>query len=201
MVWLGDTGKDGLMMMSRWGVAAIGLGALLLASPLATAADERISGRFILESVAGLPVMDDVYEGKVRMITFGYTYCPDICPTTLATMAATLDKLGAEADQVAPIFITIDPERDTGPHLKEYLAAFHPQLIGLTGKPAFVAGAARSYKVAYRKNPPTDGDPAHYTMDHSAGIYIMGRDGRFLAKALHDSSVEALTAKVRAALR
>jgi protein SCO1/2 len=156
-----------------------------------------LSGRFMLVDQDGRTVDQDSYRGKLRVMTFGYTFCPDICPTTLATIAGALDQLGPLADQVAPIFVSVDPGRDTPAHLKQYLASFHPRLVGLTGTAEEVAVAARNFHVRYAINPSTDGNTANYTVDHSAGIYIMDRDGRFLAKFGYQEGASGVAERIR----
>jgi protein SCO1/2 len=114
------------------------------------------------------------------LIYFGYTYCPDVCPTELGVMTQALDQLGPKAEQVRPVFITIDPDRDTVAHMKDYVALFHPRMVGLTGTPEQVRDAARAYRVYYAKAPQKDGKPDEYLMDHSSFIYLMGPDGKFV---------------------
>jgi protein SCO1/2 len=112
------------------------------------------------------------------LVYFGFTYCPDICPTDLQAIGLAVDQLGAAGDMVQPVFITLDPERDTPQLLADYVPLFHARLIGLSGDAAAVRDAARAYKVYYVKVPTTDG--SDYTVDHSAYIYLMDRDGRYL---------------------
>lgn len=184
---------------SMWkGFAALA-GLLLLAAPViateGTAAE--VTGRFALTAQDGKTVTQDSYDGKIRVITFGYTFCPDICPTTLNTMAGAMDLLGAKAAQVVPIFISVDPRRDTPAHLKDYMEAFGPQFVGLTGDQAAVDAAAKAFKVRYVLNPPQDAsDPDTYFVDHSAGIFIMDRQGRFMAKLGHRSEPDELAARL-----
>ncbi len=144
------------------------------------------SGPFALTDHNGKQVTDEDYRGKLMLIAFGYTYCPDVCPTGLAAMAAAMDSLGEQADWVQPIFITIDPERDTADVLKEYVDAFHPKLIGLTGTPRQIADAAKGYRVYYNKTyPPKDEEQNEsdddYMMGHTTSIYLVGTDGKGLA--------------------
>lgn len=139
-----------------------------------------IGGPFTLTDQSGKAVTNADYRGKYLLIYFGYTYCPDVCPTELGTMARAVDLLGPQADKVQPLFISVDPERDTVAHLKEYVALFHPRLVGLTGTPEQVKAAAKAYRVYYAKAPQKDAKPDEYLMDHSSFIYLMGPDGRFL---------------------
>ncbi|MFC5356746.1 SCO family protein [Azospirillum himalayense] len=139
-----------------------------------------IGGPFTLTDQDGKTVTDADYRGKYLLIYFGYTYCPDVCPTELGTMARAMDLLGVQAEKVQPMFISVDPERDTVAHLKDYVGLFHPNLVGLTGTPEQVKAAAKAYRVYYAKAPQEGGKPGDYLMDHSSFLYLMGPDGRFL---------------------
>jgi len=137
-----------------------------------------IGGPFRLTDTGGHTVTDASFRGRWMLVYFGYTSCPDVCPTELATIGAVLRELGPEADRVAPLFITVDPARDTGKVLGAYVRLFDPRLIGLTGTPAEIAAAARAYRVFYRRVALHDGNA--YLMDHSSFVYLMGPDGRFI---------------------
>ncbi|HUC18926.1 MAG TPA: SCO family protein [Acetobacteraceae bacterium] len=137
----------------------------------------RIGGPFRLTDDAGRAVTDASFRGRWMLIYFGYTSCPDVCPTELATIAAVLNDLGTKADQVAPLFITIDPARDTPRVLAAYVHLFDRRLIGLTGTPAQIAATAHAYRAYYQKVESGIGNAYH--MDHSSLIYLMGPDGRF----------------------
>jgi protein SCO1/2 len=139
-----------------------------------------IGGPFAMTDHHGKAVTDTDYRGKYLLIYFGYTYCPDVCPTELGTMAKALDLLGPRADRVQPLFITVDPERDTATHLNDYVGLFHPRLVGLTGTAEQVRDTARAYRVYYAKAPQKDGKPEDYLMDHSSFLYLMGPDGGFI---------------------
>ncbi|UGY17532.1 SCO family protein [Bradyrhizobium septentrionale] len=138
---------------------------------------EPVGGPFALTDQAGHARTDEEFRGKLMLVYFGFTYCPDVCPTDLQAIALTLDKLGPDGDQVQPIFITVDPERDTAAHLAEYVPLFHPRLIGLTGSFEAIRQLADAYKVYYARVPLKDDD---YTVDHTAYIYLMDRDGNYL---------------------
>lgn len=141
-------------------------------------AEMDIGGPFQLIDQHGKPVTDKTFRGQYMLIYFGYGFCPDVCPTELANIAAALDALGPKAENVAPIFITVDPERDTPEFLADYVVNFHPRLIGLTGTPENIKAAAKAYKVYYGKaKKPGE---AEYLMDHTSFVYLMGPDGRFL---------------------
>jgi protein SCO1/2 len=115
------------------------------------------------------------FKGQVTVLLFGFTHCPDLCPTTLSNLAAVLDQLGEDRDRVEIVFITVDPERDTSGVLRDYLSGFGPNFIGLTGEAVAIRKAAKTFKVFFQKKPLPDGD---YTMDHSAVIYILDPQGR-----------------------
>jgi protein SCO1/2 len=137
-----------------------------------------IGGDFTLVDQNGVTRHAADFEGKLLLVYFGYTYCPDVCPTELQRIVTAMDDLGDKAAGVTPIFITVDPARDTPQQLKSYAAAFSPRLVALTGSEQQVAAAARAYKVYYRKAEEGDGT---YLMDHSSFVYLMGRDGKYLA--------------------
>jgi len=133
-----------------------------------------VGGPIALIDQAGKPITEKDFTGKYALIFFGYTSCPDVCPTELSTMAAALDQLGPKAEGVVPVFITVDPERDTPQVVGQYAQAFHPRMVGLTGTPEQIAQAAKAFRVYYKKAP--QGDGTTYLMDHSAFIYLMGPD-------------------------
>ena len=137
----------------------------------------RIGGPFTLVDQNGAKRSSADFRGRYMLIYFGYSYCPDVCPTTLSLMADALDKLGAKADAIVPVFISIDPERDTPAKLKSYLASFGPRFVGLTGDLATIKKVAGVYRVYLKKEPLEGGN---YAMDHSSVIYLMGRDGKFV---------------------
>jgi protein SCO1/2 len=155
-----------------------------------------VGGPFSLTDQTGRPVTDADYRGRYLLIYFGFTFCPDVCPTELQVMSTALDQLGQQADQVQPLFITVDPERDTPPQLAEYVAPFHPRMAGLTGTPEQIAAAARAYRVYYSKVP-GKADDGYYTMDHSSFVYLMGRDGRFLEAFAHGTTPDKMAQAIR----
>jgi cytochrome oxidase Cu insertion factor (SCO1/SenC/PrrC family) len=138
---------------------------------------EAVGGPFALVDHTGTRRTDAEFRGKLLLVYFGFTSCPDVCPTDLQAVALTLDQLGAAGDAVQPLFITLDPERDTAQHLAEYVPLFHPRLIGLTGDAKSIRQAARAYKVYYAKVPTVGED---YTVDHSGYVYLMDRAGQYL---------------------
>jgi len=139
-----------------------------------------IRSEFSLTDHTGKDVTDADFRDRWQLVFFGFTNCPDVCPTTLAYMASALDILGERADRVAPIFITVDPARDTVPVMAEYVSVFHPRLIGLTGSDAQVAETAASFRTWYEKAEEASA-PDGYYMAHQGYIYFMRPDGRFEA--------------------
>lgn len=159
--------------------------------------DVAIDGRYLLMDHHGQAVTDEDFRGYFQLIAFGYTHCPDICPTTLAVVSMAMDVLGPAAERVQPLFVTVDPERDTAAVLARYVSFFHPSIVGLTGSLPLVERAASNFKVRYAKVVNEGDDPERYWMDHTAGVYLMGPDGRFLAKFAHGISGQTLAEKIR----
>ena len=152
-----------------------------------------IGGAFTLIDETGQTVTDQTYRGKWLLVFFGFTHCPDVCPTALNDIALTLDQLGPQAKAVQPLFVTVDPERDTPEVMKEYTDAFHPAIVGLTGTPEEIAATAKVYRVYYKKVPQGD----TYTMDHSGITYVMAPDGKFAAHFSPGTPIDAMAAKLR----
>jgi protein SCO1/2 len=136
-----------------------------------------IGGPFALTDHNGRRRTDAEFRGKLLVIYFGYTNCPDICPADLTAISLALDRLGTAAETIQPIFITLDPERDTAAHLAEYVKAFHPRLLGLTGPPDEIRKVATAYKTWYAK---TGTGSEDYAVDHTAFVYLVGKDGHYL---------------------
>lgn len=158
---------------------------------------EPVGGPFELTDHTGKPRTERDFHGKLMLVYFGFTYCPDICPTDLQAIGLTLDKLGADGDSVQPLFITIDPERDTAEHMAEYVPMFHPRLIGLTGSAEAIRRAADAYKVYYAKVDPPKEDGGYYTVDHTAYIYLMDREGNYLGFFPPGTSAERMVEIIR----
>ena len=137
-----------------------------------------VGGPFKLSDQDGRTVTETDVKGKPVLVFFGYTHCPDVCPTTLFDMSEVFRKLGPDADRAAGLFITVDPERDTPEAMKSYLSSFDPHLRGLTGDEAAIESAAKAYRVYFRKVPGADGN---YTMDHTGLVYLMDKQGNFVA--------------------
>ena len=145
---------------------------------LAPSAALTIGGPFRLIDQHGQTLTQTDLKGEPYLVFFGFTHCPDACPTTLLELSNVLDKLGPEAEKVRVLFITVDPERDQPEVLKSYLSSFNPRVIGLTGDLTAIAAVAKEYHV-YMKKVPLEGED--YTMDHTALVYLMDRNGRFIA--------------------
>ena len=158
-----------------------------------------VGGPFSLTDQDGRKVTDKDFRGHYMLVFFGYTYCPDLCPTELQVMSAALDKLGAKADDIQPIFITFDPQRDTPEVLKQYVTNFHPRLIGLTGTPEQVAAAAKAYRVYYSKLGNSSG-PETYLMDHSTITYLMDKQGKFLKHFSYSTDASAMSQDLEKAI-
>jgi protein SCO1/2 len=167
------TGRDGVPTMPQ--VAAIG-------------------GPFSLTDQNGRTVTEQDLKGKPFLVFFGYTNCPDFCPTTMFEISEVLKKLGPAADRTRALFITVDPERDTPAALKDYVSSFDPHIIALTGEPEAIAAVAKAYRAYYRKVPLKDGG---YTMDHLVLVYLMDKDGRFVSRFKLDRPIDDSAAELR----
>ncbi len=198
------------MVRGRWivlVVAGVLLGALvgLLAIPGAlqrllpagefSIGRATVGGPFNLIDHTGKPVTDKDFRGKFMLVYFGFTFCPDICPTGLQVAAQAIDKLGTKGERVTPIFITIDPERDTPQQLASYVASFHPRLVGLTGSLEQITAAARAYRVYFRKTKDPQSSAA-YTMEHTSILYLMDPTGKFVTHFTHATPVDKLAAGI-----
>ena len=153
-----------------------------------------VGGPFHLVDQDGKPVSNAEMKGRPFLVFFGFTHCPDVCPTTLFDMSQMLHALGPDAGRIGVLFITVDPERDTSAVLKDYLSSFDPHLRGLTGDPAAVDAALKAYRVYAKKVPLKDGD---YTMDHTAVVYLMDKNGRFVAPFNMKRTAQAEAADLR----
>jgi protein SCO1/2 len=153
-----------------------------------------IGGPFRLVDQNGKTVTDGDLKGKWSLVYFGYTHCPDACPTALNDISIALDELGPQRGAVRPVFITVDPERDTPEVLKSYVTSFDAPILALTGSPEEIAQAAKDYRVYYAKHPEAGGD---YSMDHSSVIYVMDPQGRFTASFTHENSPEEIAERLK----
>lgn len=153
-----------------------------------------IGGPFNLIDQNGQPFSDKDLKDRSFLVFFGFTHCPDVCPTTLFEISEILRNLGPEADHTAALFISVDPERDTPQAMRDYLASFDPHIRGLTGDAAALAAVAKAYRVYYKKVPLEGGD---YTMDHTAIVYLMDKQGRFVAPFNMRRTVDVAAADLR----
>jgi protein SCO1/2 len=158
-----------------------------------------IKAEFQLIDQHGQARVSAEFRGQFMLVFFGFTHCPDICPVELQTMSTALDKLGAAADKVMPIFITVDPARDTPQVMAEYVANFHPRLVALTGSEAEVGAVARSFRVYYAKatGGTASSDSSDYIMDHTAIVYLIGPDGGYLSHFEPGTSADEMAAGLR----
>jgi cytochrome oxidase Cu insertion factor (SCO1/SenC/PrrC family) len=154
-----------------------------------------IGGPFTLTDHTGAKRTDQNFRGKHMLVYFGYTFCPDVCPTALQVMTNAMDRMERDAEaKIIPVFITIDPERDTVKQLASYVDNFHPRLVGLTGTPEEIANAARAYRVYFGKSKETGGDVMDYLMDHSSIVFLMDPNGRYITHFTHAMQPEKMAA-------
>jgi protein SCO1/2 len=162
------------------------------------AAQQTIGGPFTLVNGEGETVTEQQFRGKYMLVYFGYTFCPDVCPTALQVMAQALDQLPPETTaKITPVFISIDPERDTPEHMALYVKNFYPTLVGLTGSPEQVKAAAAAFRVYYAKVEEDGASPDTYLMDHSAIMYLMGPDGGFLSHFTHETTADDMALRLK----
>jgi cytochrome oxidase Cu insertion factor (SCO1/SenC/PrrC family) len=154
-----------------------------------------IGGPFALTDQNGVVRHDSDFRGKLMLIYFGYTYCPDACPAALTVMTSALDELGDAAKDVQPIFITVDPERDTVVQMKSYASNFHPRLLALTGSAEQTTAAARAYRIYFEKVKPEGS--SDYLVDHSSLTFLMGRDGKFLTYFGPEVTADQMAAAIK----
>jgi protein SCO1 len=190
-------------MRPRWLILLTALMAVVIGSGLAWLVFRPQpatgpGGPFALVDVNGRPFTDQNLRGKPSVIYFGFTYCPEACPTTLMAETRWLRQLGPDADRLNVVFISIDPERDTPAVMKAYLKSFDPRIIGLTGSTQAVAKAAKAWSVYYQKVPTNGGD---YTMDHSTALYLMDANGHFVRPLTYGVDEAQALAALRALLK
>jgi protein SCO1/2 len=152
-----------------------------------------IGGPFTLVDHDGKRVTEKDFQGRYMLVFFGYTHCPDVCPTELQVMTSALELLGAKADKVTPVFISIDPERDTVEEMASYISNFHKRFVGLTGSQKAIHAAAKAYRIYYAKAK-DDGSNTDYLMDHSSIVYFMNTKGEFITHFSHGTSPEKMAA-------
>jgi protein SCO1/2 len=180
--------------------AIAGAAVLLVANPqggqpVQSSGAALIGGPFSLVGADGKPITDRNFRGRYMLIFFGFTHCPDICPAELQVIAQALEQLGDKAKKVVPIFVTLDPERDTPEAMANYVKSFGPNFVGLTGSPEAIAAAAKAYRVAYSKveNKDSAGD---YSVDHSALAYLMDPEGRYVTHFSYGLSTDQMAEKL-----
>lgn len=198
---MNTTTKPNRMLLALTGllmaILLIGIGGFMwLTSSNGGNSPLGIGGPFTLENGAGKPVTDKDFRGKYMLVYFGYTFCPDVCPTTLNAVADAMDRLGPTASRLQALFITVDPKRDTPAVVKQYAAAFGPNIEGLTGTPDEIAQVAREYRVYYAEHRTGPG-PNDYSMDHSSVLYLMSPTGAFIAPVRADQSGEEIAANLK----
>ncbi len=154
-----------------------------------------IGGPFTLTNTKGKVVTDQDFRGKFMLVMFGYTYCPDICPTELNVISETMNKLGSKADDIVPIFITVDPARDDVAKMTDYMSSFSPRLVGLTGTDEQIKQAASAYRVYYAKSEDGSSDGS-YLMDHSTFIYLMSPQGEYVTHFGYGISADDLAQRI-----
>jgi cytochrome oxidase Cu insertion factor (SCO1/SenC/PrrC family) len=195
------------LVLTALGVAAFVVGGLLAVTMVPSLRDRiftpavtttgkaLVGGPFSLVDHKGKRVTDKDFRGQYLLVFFGFTHCPDICPTGLQVVSAALDQIGSKAERFTPLFITVDPERDTPEALANYVQAFHPRLVGLGGSAEEVQAVAKAYRV-YFKKVSTGSSPGDYTMDHTSIIYLMGPDGEFISHFTHATPVDSIATRL-----
>jgi protein SCO1/2 len=202
-----DTGKRRrlLLLAALIGLAAgVATAVTLVVLPAggpqqASSGKALIGGPFTLLEPDGTNVTDQTFAGKPMLVYFGFTNCPDVCPSGLQVISAALDKLGPKADGITPLFITVDPERDTPQVLGEYVKSFNPRIIGLSGSPQDIAAVTKAYRV-YVNKVPNDKEPERYGVDHSSFMYLMDAKGEYVKHFLHTVDVDQLANELAKAL-
>ena len=196
-----------IVILAGFLVGALGGAAALIVTSSAqgpkveTTGTALIGGPFTLVDQNGKTVTDRDFRGKYMLIFFGFTHCPDICPAELQVMSAALDALGSKADEVVPVFVTLDPERDTPEAVGAYVKNFGKNFVGLTGSPTAIANAAKTYRVTYSKLEYKGKDGNYgYSIDHSALVYLMDKDGQYLINFTYGTPAAKMTETMRSYL-
>ena len=192
-----------IVILAGFLVGALGGAAALIVTSaqgpkVETTGTALIGGPFTLVDQNGKTVTDRDFRGKYMLIFFGFTHCPDICPAELQVMSAALDALGSKADEVVPVFVTLDPERDTSEVVGTYVKNFGKNFVGLTGSPSAIANAAKDYRVTYSKFEYNGKDVNYrYSIDHSALVYLMDKDGQYLTHFTYGTPASKMTETMR----
>ena len=188
------------------GAGAIMVGFALSGAGIAAAAGQKLpgdlpisfGGPFSLTDHEGMARTERDFRGRFMLIYFGYTHCPDLCPTGLQTISEALDAIGSEAARIQPLFVSVDPARDTVELLRDYMGHFHPSLIGLTGTERQVRAVAKAYRIHRLKVVPEGAtDPSDYLVTHSTITYLMGPDGKFVTLFPHDTQAAFMAKTLR----
>ena len=196
-----------LIQKFLWAAAALALIAFVAAtwsgrlrgSNAIELAQASFRPEFQLEDASGRPVASGDFRGRYQLVFFGFTNCPDVCPTTLSEVAQVMDDLGEDAAQVQPLFISVDPERDAGADLAEYTAAFHPTILGLAGSPEATQAAAASFKVFFAREEDAAA-PDGYSMAHASALYLIGPEGDWLRQYDYGTPAAEITADLSSRL-
>jgi len=188
----------GFLIGAMGGAAALLLTGGASDPNVTTTGKALIGGPFTLVDQHGKTVTDRDFRGRHMLVFFGFTHCPDICPAELQVIAASLDELGPKAEEVIPVFVTLDPERDTPEVMADYVKNFGSRFVGLTGSAEAIAEAAKAYRVAFSKfeNKDAVGDD-NYSIDHSAFVYLMGRDGEYITHFNYGAPAAKMTESLR----
>ncbi len=186
----------GFLIGALAGAAALVLNTMPQGQGVATTGKALVGGPFTLVDTSGKTVTDKDFRGRYMLVFFGFTHCPDICPTELQVMDATMEALGADAKKVAPIFISVDPERDTPEVVGDYVKNFGDKIIGLTGSPEQVAAAAKAYRASYSKFKDKK-SATDYSIDHSTLVYFMGPDGEYITHFPFGTSADKMSEGIR----
>ena len=185
-----------LVVASVLSLAVVGLMSTPDTPVTASSGKPKVGGPFELIDHTGKAVTNADFAGKYMLMFFGFTFCPDVCPTELQVITSALEELGPVADKIQPLFVTIDPARDTPEAMAQYVAHFHPSFIGLSGSSEQIAKVAKAYRVYYKRVEDPN-SAAEYTMDHSAVVYLMGPDGAFVKHYGGATSPEAMAKSLK----
>lgn len=188
-----------IMIIAALAIAALALTQWPTKGPIGSGT-ALIGGPFTMVNQEGETVTEKNFEGHYTIYFFGYTFCPDVCPTELQVLTAALKELGPDGSKITPVFVSIDPERDKPKIIGEYVANFDSRLVGLTGTPEQLAAMARAFHVFYKKVPNAK-DPQNYDMDHSSILYLMGPDGKFAKHFPYTTDAKALALELKSVLQ
>ena len=188
-----------IMIIAALAIAALALTQWPTKGPIGSGT-ALIGGPFTMVNQKGEMVTEKNFEGHYTIYFFGYTFCPDVCPTELQVLSAALKELGPDGSKITPVFVSIDPERDKPKIIAEYVANFDSRLVGLTGTPEQLAAMARAFHVFYQKVPNAK-DAQNYDMDHSSILYLMGPDGKFAKHFPYTTDAKALALELKSVLQ